>query len=81
MFAILLGTDRETEDHRELCANLCKLAVRKGFAPPDTTLRIRGDQTPLDGWSLELRGPAADANADLWRHRRCRASPQFRSRK
>jgi hypothetical protein len=64
MFATLLGTNRGTEDHRTLCASLCQLAVGKGFAPPDTTLRIRADQTPLDGWKVELRGPA-DANADF----------------
>ncbi|MBI2784637.1 MAG: hypothetical protein HYX64_11355 [Gammaproteobacteria bacterium] len=64
MFATLLGTNRGTEDHRTLCASLSQLAVGKGFAPPDTTLRIRADQTPLDGWKLEQRGPA-DTNADF----------------
>ena len=58
MFATLLGTNRETDDHRTLCAELCQIAVRRGFAPPDTTLRVQPDQMPLDKWQIEQRGPA-----------------------
>lgn len=64
MFATLLGTNRGTDDHRSLCVGLCQIAVARGFAPPDTTLRIQPDQIPLDGWQIEQRGPA-DAKANF----------------
>jgi len=64
MFATLLGTNRETEEHTSLCAGLCRVAVAQGFVPPDTRLRVQPDQTPLAGWQIELRGPA-DAKADF----------------
>jgi len=64
MFATLLGTNRETDDHTTLCADLCKIAVRRGFAPPDRTLRVQPDQIPLDRWQIEQRGPAG-AKADF----------------
>lgn len=64
MFATLLGTNRETDNHRTLCADLCQIAVRRGFAPPDRTLRVQPDQIPLDTWQIEQRGPAG-AKADF----------------
>ena len=64
MFATLIGTNRKTDDHRILCADLCKIAVRRGFAPPVRTLRVQQDQIPLDGWQIEQRGPAG-AKADF----------------
>lgn len=64
MFATLLGTNRETEEHRGLCAGLCQVAVAQGFVPPDTRLRVQPDQMPLTGWRIEQLGPS-DAKADF----------------
>lgn len=64
MFATLLGTNKETEEHRNLCAGLCQIAVARGFVPPDTRLRVQPDQMSLAGWQIEQRGPA-DAKADF----------------
>lgn len=64
MFATLLGTNRETEQHTSLCAALSQIAVAQGFAPPDTKLPVEQDQTPLTDWQIELLGPA-DGKADF----------------
>lgn len=64
MFATMLGTNRETEAHTNLCERLCQFAVAQGFVPPDTTLTVQPDQTPLDGWIIEQLGPA-NAKADF----------------
>src|SRR5437879_6005449 len=51
-------------EHRALFETLCEVATRRGFRPPDTTLRVQRDQIPLDGWSIEQRGPG-DGKADF----------------
>jgi hypothetical protein len=39
-------------------SRLCDIAIAHGFEPPDTTQRVQRDQTPLEGWNLEQKGPS-----------------------
>ena len=59
MFASLVGTDRGDTEHRTLFERLCTLAVERGFAQAEITVPIQPDG-PLEGWSLEQRGPRHD---------------------
>lgn len=56
MFATLIGTDTGDVTHRALFDELHAIATRRGYAPPDTALRVQPDGS-LDGWSLEHMGP------------------------
>lgn len=56
MFATLVGANTSREIG-QLFDRLCAVATLRGFVEPDTTLPVRPDQIPLNGWSLELRGP------------------------
>lgn len=64
MFATLIGTNTTGRAHEPLFGSLCALAVTRGFAPPDTTLRVQPDQTSLEGWSLSMKGPS-NSKADF----------------
>jgi hypothetical protein len=63
MFATLVGTDTSATIHQPVFERLRAAAVARGFVAPDTTHRIRPSQIPLDGWTLELRGPADERAA------------------
>lgn len=64
MFATLAGTNTGATEHRRLFNRLCVIATERKFVPPDTSLHVQRDQIPLDGWSLEQKGPA-DKEADF----------------
>jgi hypothetical protein len=57
MFATLAGTNTDSTRYKPVLERLCEIAVAHGFKLPDTKHRIRRDQLPLDGWTLELNGP------------------------
>jgi hypothetical protein len=58
MFATLTGTNTQSPQCQAIFARLCDLAIAQGFEPPDTTYPIQRDQTPLEGWNLEQKGPS-----------------------
>ena len=63
MFATLIGTDTGGAEHRAIFDRLYGIAIGRGFAPPGASRRVQPDG-PLDGWSLEQKGPA-DGEADF----------------
>lgn len=65
MFATLCGTDKESSHHDLMFRRLFEIAIKDGFEAPDTLLRIERNQIPLDGWSLEQRGPS-NGQADFY---------------
>jgi len=65
MFATLFGTNTVSTQYEAVFKRLCEIAIVGGFTPPDTSLRIQHDQTPLDAWTLTQRGPA-DGKADFF---------------
>ena len=65
MFATLVGTDRQTTKHEEIFKLLFDIAIKRGFIPPNTMLCVHSDQTPLDKWTIVLKGPA-DNNAKFF---------------
>ncbi|MDA3835781.1 MAG: hypothetical protein PF495_20610 [Spirochaetales bacterium] len=60
MYAILTGTDRNTQRHLEVLNRLISIADQSGFTPPDCELRISPDQQSLSQWMLTLRGPQGE---------------------
>lgn len=64
MFAILVGTNTGSKQIDSVFKSLFDIAITSGFEPPETKLSIRGGQMPLDGWTLEQKGPA-DGKADF----------------
>jgi len=64
-FATLAGSDTPSAHHQPVFEHLVAIAVARGFVPPDASLPIVPDQVPLDGWSLELRGPSGGRAAFL----------------
>ncbi len=56
MFATLIGTNTGGTEHRAIFDRLCAIAIEREFVPPDVALRVQADG-PLDGWSLEQKGP------------------------
>jgi len=58
MFATLTGTNTQSPQCQAIFARLCDIAIAQGFEPPDTTHRVQRDQTPLEGWNLEQKGPS-----------------------
>jgi hypothetical protein len=59
MFATLLGTDRAIEDHIHLSDQLVRIAIDRGFVPPDNEVPVRFDWPAkhLDKWIVDQRGP------------------------
>lgn len=64
MFATLVGTNTVSIQYQTVFKRLLEIAIASGFEPPDTALRVQRDQTPLDGWTIEQKGPR-DGNADF----------------
>lgn len=64
MFATLVGTSIEGGNTSRSLNALCALAGLAGYTPADTSLRVQPDQTPLQGWSLFMKGPL-DGQADF----------------
>ena len=64
MFATLIGTDTETELHLKFAEELLQIAEEYGFTQGSEELRVTPDQTPINRWTLELRGPM-DKKADF----------------
>ncbi|SMH34519.1 MULTISPECIES: hypothetical protein [Cyanophyceae] len=60
MFATLVGTNRQTNDHIDLLSQLIPIAKDLGFEPPDLEHEAVADQGSLAGWSSELRGPSSN---------------------
>lgn len=56
MFATLVGTNTEPEQHVDVFNELVAIAERRGFVQSNRTMRVERDQVSLEGWSLELRG-------------------------
>ena len=65
MFATLVGTNTGPTQFQSIFDRLCEIAVAAGFRPPDSTHRIERDQVPLDGWTLEQKGPS-DGKASFY---------------
>ena len=63
MFATLVGTNSCSSDYRGLFDRLYAHAISRGFVPPDSKMPVRADG-PIEGWTLELKGPR-DLNADF----------------
>ncbi|MFQ5787973.1 MAG: hypothetical protein ACE5H1_08320 [Thermodesulfobacteriota bacterium] len=63
MFATLIGTNTEKTAYREIFEGLYDIAIGRGYVPPDFPMRVQPDG-PLDGWSLEQKGPR-DKKADF----------------
>jgi len=63
MFATLIGANTGDTGHRKLFDRLNAIAIESGNNPPDAVLRVQPDG-PLDGWSLEQKGPH-DQSADF----------------
>lgn len=57
MFATLTGTNTESMQYSAMFERLCEIAIVHGFKQPDTNHRIQREQLPLDGWTLEQKGP------------------------
>lgn len=60
MFATLCGSDTGTRRHQEVMEPLGRIAVGRGFVPPDSELPVRADwqwQGSLREWSIEQLGP------------------------
>ncbi len=57
MFATLVGTNTDSTQIDSVFKSLFEIAIAQGFEPPETKLRTRGDQMPLDEWTLEQKGP------------------------
>lgn len=60
MFATLVGTNTVSTQYKSLFNRLCEIAIDQGFNPPDTNYRIRPNQLPLEGWTLEQKGPGGN---------------------
>lgn len=65
MFATLIGTNTVSVQYETVFKRLCEIAIARGFEPPDTKFLIQRDQIPLDGWTLEQKGPP-DGNASFF---------------
>lgn len=57
IFATLVGTDTASSRYESVFTQLVQVAIDQGFDPPDTPSRIRPNQLPLEGWTLEQTGP------------------------
>ena len=44
--------------YQAMFERLCEIAIAHGFKKPDSRHRIQRDQLPLDGWTLEQKGPS-----------------------
>lgn len=64
MFATLIGTNKETNEHINLANKLSEIAIAQGFLIPNTPLRVEPNQTSLAEWNIELLGPP-NADADF----------------
>lgn len=60
MYAILTGSDRNTQRHIEVLNRLISIADQSGFTHPDRELRIFPDQQSLNRWTLTMQGPEAE---------------------
>lgn len=64
MFATLIGTNAGRAEHQALFARLYAISTERGFAPPEAAVPVQADG-PLEGWTLEQKGPA-DRKADFF---------------
>lgn len=63
MFATLVGANICSSGYRGLFDRLYAHAISRGFVPPDPKMPVRADG-PIEGWTLELKGPRG-LNADF----------------
>ncbi len=67
MFATLCGSDTGTQRHLEVFEHLRKIAVGKGYDPPNEDVPVRADQGTLRGWSIIQMGPRSRQADFSWR--------------